>query len=71
MSVKNSFGCLLLSTTLGSTAGMATDRGTSTWALEQVCCLRSLVGCLVGCCGAAFWVEEVKDMGQGESEMGT
>jgi len=29
---------------MGSTAGMATDRGTSTWALEQVSCLRSLVG---------------------------
>ena len=54
-----------------STAGMATDRGTSTWALEQVSCLRSLVGWLVGCCGAAFWVQVAKDIGQGGREVGT
>ena len=55
---------------MGSTAGMATDRGTSTCALEQVSCVRSLVGWLVGCCGAAFWVEEAKDTGEGGSEVG-
>jgi len=49
---------------------MATDRGTSTCALEQVPCLISLVGLLVGFCGAAFWVEMAKGMGQEGREVG-
>jgi len=56
---------------MGSTVGMGTDRGTSTWALGQMCCLRCLVGWLVGCCGAAFWFEAAKGMGQGGSEVST
>ena len=39
---------------MGSTAGMDTGLETLTCALEQVSCLRYLVGCLVACCGAAF-----------------
>ena len=62
---------MLVSITMRSKEGMATERGTSTCVLEQVCCLRSLFVSLVGCCGAAFWVEEVKGMGQGGSEVGT
>jgi len=40
-----------------STAGMATDRGTTACAAVQLSSLRSLVGWLFGCCGAAFWVK--------------
>ena len=47
---------------------MATDRGKQTCALEK--CPPSDVW-LVGCCGAALWVQEANDMDQGESEVGT
>jgi len=71
ISVTKYFVCLLLSTKMWSKAGMATVRGMSNCALEQVCCLRSLCGWLVGSCEAAFCVQEAKDMGQGRSELFT
>ena len=48
---------------------MATDLGTTTRVRGQVTSLR-IIGWLVGCCGAAFWVQVGKDIGQGGSEVG-